>query len=604
MTSVRIHTKFLILVLGLLVLFLGLLSWVVVRREGRLLERKHAEQQHLLTRMLAEDLADNMLTGRPRNTLSMIEQLRSIHGLVQLEVLRKDGTRAFGAPGPRIDLPEIALAFADGQALDLHRNGDPPLHVNLFPLRNGTHCRGCHPSAGDVLGVIMVSQTTDELSAETQAGARQLGLFLTAAVVVVGIGLYLTVRKVVLTPLATLHEGARRLAAGDLGHRLDLRGGDEFQDLAATFNEMAGKLKENRAGLENLVKVRTAELNESVRLMRGILSSMSSGVVLLSLDGTVKLINRQGSWILGRGHDDLLGRKLAEAVPETAPFLSIRVGTYEEITVPGPEGMQVPVGFTTSYYSGPDAEQEGIIVVFQDLSELKILQSELLNKERFAAVGRVVAGVAHEIRNPLFGISAIGQLFERDLKDPAHRELSRALLSETRRLNQLVEELLIYGRPMKLKLREADLRQLWEEVLDQHREELKSRNIAVIGDDVLRMPAAVFDPHQVRQVFLNILRNAIEAMPDGGTITCTVLLEDRNILLRVTDTGPGIPREQLEHVFDLFYTTKPKGTGLGLAICRKIMRDHGGDIALASGEGAGTTVTLRLPCRSGAPAGA
>jgi signal transduction histidine kinase len=212
-------------------------------------------------------------------------------------------------------------------------------------------------------------------------------------------------------------------------------------------------------------------------------------------------------------------------------------------------------------------------------------------------MGRVVAGVAHEIRNPLFGISAIGQIFERDLTDPGHRELVQALLSETKRLNQLVEELLIYGRPMRLKRENADLRVLWEEVLDMHHDELRRRNIKVNGDYAVRHPIAYFDPHQVRQVCLNILRNAIEAMPNGGTINITMLLADDFLMFRVTDTGIGMPKERLEHIFELFFTTKPKGTGLGLAICRKIMRDHGGDISIDSVEGKGTTATITLPYR-------
>jgi signal transduction histidine kinase len=256
---------------------------------------------------------------------------------------------------------------------------------------------------------------------------------------------------------------------------------------------------------------------------------------------------------------------------------------------------QIPLGFTVSPYAGGDAGQEGVIVVFQDLTELKVLQGELLNKERFASMGRVVAGVAHEIRNPLFGISAIGQIFERDLKDPAHQELVQALLSETKRLNQLVEELLIYGRPMKLKREDTDLRVLWEEVLDLHHDELKRRGITVTGDYSARPPRAFFDPHQIRQVFLNILRNAIEAMPKGGSITISMMLADSYLEFRVTDTGTGIPNASLEHIFDLFFTTKPKGTGLGLAICRKIMRDHGGDITINSTEGRGTMVTITLP---------
>ena len=110
---------------------------------------------------------------------------------------------------------------------------------------------------------------------------------------------------------------------------------------------------------------------------------------------------------------------------------------------------------------------------------IKVLQTEVLNKERFAAMGRVVAGVAHEIRNPLFGISSIGQIFERELVDPAHRELAHALLSETKRLNQLVEELLVYGRPMKLMPGWCDLLELWQEVIGMHRDEIGKKGIKI-----------------------------------------------------------------------------------------------------------------------------
>ncbi len=594
MAPVRIHTKFLVLVLGIFLLIFGILASLIVRRDARLLARKNAEQEQIVARTVAADLADSMLTGRPRGTLALLDSLQGSHGLVRLEVLREDGTPAFKRDTPQVALPQVRQAFRGGRQVDLHESGPPPLHTNLIPLRNDPACRRCHARGGAVLGVIVISHSLAETVAEVRASKQQLVLLLAGAVPVIGLALYIAIRKAVLAPLRLLQTGADRIGRGDLAHRIAIESNDEFQGLAAAFNEMAGRLKGTYAGLENTVRVRTAELNESVRLLRGILSSMSSGVVLLSRDGTVKLINRPGAWILGRGREDLLGTKLADLVPETAAFQSVRVGTYEEMAVAGPDGSEVPVGFTTSYYAGTDGEQDGLLVVFQDLTELKELQAELLNKERFAAMGRVVAGVAHEIRNPLFGISAIGQIFERDLKDPAHQDLSRALLAETRRLNQLVEELLIYGRPMKLRLEEVDLRVLWEEVLDLHREELRKKQITVTGDYAVRHPAAYCDIHQVRQVFLNLLRNAIEAAPEGGVINITMLIEDRFILFRIADTGVGIPKAQLENVFDLFYTTKPKGTGLGLAICRKIMQDHGGDIAIESEPGRGTTVTIRL----------
>jgi PAS domain S-box-containing protein len=597
MVSVKLPVKFLILILGILVVFFGILSVIVIQRETSLLSGKAAEQDHFLSRTIVADLKDNMLAGRPRSTLNLMESLRGAYSLVRLEVLRKDGSPAFDQLGPRLFLPQIFQAFETGQAMDFKEEGMIPLHTNIFPLKNESECRRCHGRDGEILGVILISHTLEETIKEIRSSKRQLAVLFTSMLLVTGLLLYLTVRKFVLSPLQTLYRGAEIIGTGELNHRIIIASRDEFSDLAGTFNEMAGRLQETYDGLESMVRARTAELNENIRLMQGILSSMSSGVVLLIGDGRVKLINSHGAWILGRNHEDLVGKNLAEVVPETAAFLSARAGTYGEITVRTPDERTMPVGFTTSPFPGSEGEQDGFIVVFHDLTELKALQGELLNKERFASMGRVVAGVAHEIRNPLFGISAIGQILERDLKDPEHRELVQALLSEAKRLNQLVEDLLMYGRPMKLKREEADLRILWEAVLDMHHDELQRRNIKVTGDYVVRHPIAYFDPHQVRQVFLNLLRNAIEAMPLGGTINITMLLADSDLLFQVSDTGIGMPKKSLEHIFELFFTTKPKGTGLGLAICRKIMRDHGGDVTIDSVEGKGTTATITLPYR-------
>lgn len=603
MFTVRLQNKFLILVLGILVFLFSILSIVIIRREDALLERKNIEQEELLASTIVADLTDNMLTGRPRSTLKLMESLQGTYGLVQLAVLREDGSPAFGVQEGRVDLPEVGAAFRTGRLIDVNRLDGRPVHTNLFPLRNSAECRPCHAKAGDVLGVILISHSLEASMIEGRTNKQQLVALLAATLLIIGGAVFAAVRHAVLRPVLALHEGARCISKGDFSRRIDIASGDEFQDLASTFNDMAGMLTETYAGLENMVKVRTAELNESVRLMRGILTSMSSGVVLLARDGAVKLINRQGAYILGHGSDDLVGRRLTDVVPETAAFGSIRVNAYDEISVRTRDGVTVPIGFTSSYYSGGEGEQEGLIVVFQDLTELRTLQRELTDRERFASMGRVVAGVAHEIRNPLFGISAIGQIFERDLRSPEHQELSRALIAETKRLNQLVEELLVYGRPMKLKLVDTDLRVLWEEVLDMHRDELKRRNIAVTGDYAARHPKTLCDPHQVKQVFLNLLRNAMEAVPDGGWIVIDQLLDDNNIIFRIADSGGGIPPQHLENVFDLFFTTKPKGTGLGLAICRKIMQDHGGDITMANAEGKGAVVTIRLPFRTAAGPG-
>jgi signal transduction histidine kinase len=325
--------------------------------------------------------------------------------------------------------------------------------------------------------------------------------------------------------------------------------------------------------------------------------------MLLDMTGTVELVNQAGAEILHSLPADVMNRRLAELAPDAAAILTSSVGPYQELEIQTRDGASIPIGFSSAYCHGDSGARVGIIIVYRDLTEIKALQKEALSKERFAAMGRVVAGVAHEIRNPLFGISSISQIFERELTDPAHRELASALLSETKRLNQLVEELLIYGRPMKLMPDWCDISGLWKEVIGMHRDEIGGKGITINGDLDAENARAYLDANQIRQVFLNLLRNAIDATPAGGAIDVRLTHEDRHLIFKITDTGVGIPAENTDKIFDLFFTTKPKGTGLGLGICKKIVEDHGGVISIESRqwdwleERKGTTVTIKLPSR-------
>jgi signal transduction histidine kinase len=329
--------------------------------------------------------------------------------------------------------------------------------------------------------------------------------------------------------------------------------------------------------LSEELKNQNRELARNINLREGILASMSSGVMLLDMTGKVELINQAGAEILHSRPAEVMNRRLADLVPQAAAFLKSSMGPYQEIAIERQDGTSVPIGFSSAYCRAASGAREGIIVVYRDLTDIKVLQTEVLNKERFAAMGRVVAGVAHEIRNPLFGISSIGQIFERELTDPAHRELARALLSETKRLNQLVEELLFYGRPVKLVPGWCDLQELWEEVIRMHRDEIEKKNIKVSGGLDIGHTRAYLDANQFRQVFLNLLRNALEATPSGGEITIRLLLEDRFIIFKIADTGGGIPKISTRSST----SSSPRNPGApasGLDL-QKIVEDHGGVIS-------------------------
>ena len=264
MLRMKLHAKFLVLVLGSLVLFFGILSYVVVQRQANLLAAKADEEQHLLAFTIFSDLKTSMLQGTPRSTLTLIDDIRGTSGVARMAVLRPDGTPAFGMPGEGAATPGIRDVVATGEEVSFMEGGEVPLHTVLLPLKNEQACRECHRGAGNILGVILISISREDALREIHRSTLHLVFFLVALMAMTGGVLYLAVRKAVLKPLATLFDGAERIGKGDFTRRISLTTGDELQDLAQAFNETAERLEESYEGLESRVRERTAELQSTM----------------------------------------------------------------------------------------------------------------------------------------------------------------------------------------------------------------------------------------------------------------------------------------------------------------------------------------------------
>jgi PAS domain S-box-containing protein len=382
-------------------------------------------------------------------------------------------------------------------------------------------------------------------------------------------------------------------------------------------------LMENRRLLQELqdrVRAQTEEINRGRQLLENIITRMGSGLLVTDRDGRIRMINQHGQATLGVTADQVVGRRLLDLFPAAGPLLDVQVGTIlRELDLPAPDGRAIPLGFNNSFLVDAAGQPEGTIIIFRDLSDLRAIRAEARRKDRLAAIGQVAAGVAHEIRNPLFGISSVAQILKTEVKfDPVHQELLAAMQAEIKRLNALVEDLLHYGRPSKLERTPQALDQIWDEILGLAREELAEAKVEVIRDLGDGLPSVLADGDKLRQVFLNLLKNALQATPPGGRITIRLRRSARAALPAavqhslepeaaagqaprdylvsvISDTGVGIPAADLDRVFDLFFTTKSTGSGLGLAICRRIVEDHGGAIGIQSTEQVGTTVTVALP---------
>jgi len=332
-----------------------------------------------------------------------------------------------------------------------------------------------------------------------------------------------------------------------------------------------------------------ADLNSEKDFSDAIFNNMIMGVMVLDKNGRIVRLNRAGQDILRVDPQEVTGECLSAVLPQLSDFLILSHDLSREVSLRRGEHI-VPIGFTNSPLLDPEGSPIATITVFRDLSEIKKLQSEIRKKEHFESMGKVLSGVAHEVRNPLFGISSIAQILEREIVSDQHQSLIKALLKEADRMKNLIDELLLYSRPARLNIRDIDLGILMEEIkysLHGKRDE--------IGIEV-QIPALFIikaDAEKISQVFLNLLNNALAAAVNTVKISAHVS-PDGSAEITTRDDGPGIPAEHLDKIFDPFFTTKKGGTGLGLPICKKIVEDHGGTINVTSELGQGTEVMVTL----------
>ncbi|HYE66305.1 MAG TPA: ATP-binding protein [Pyrinomonadaceae bacterium] len=337
-----------------------------------------------------------------------------------------------------------------------------------------------------------------------------------------------------------------------------------------------------------------------------IVESIRSGVVTTDLRGRIYTFNAAAEEITGykamdvRGQEASIffGEKFMEYMAD-----SIRAADASEASPRfeadclRSDGLRLRLGFTIFPLFAESGETTGLVITFQDLTQVRTLEETWRRQDRLAAVGRVAASIAHEIRNPLAAMRGSIQVLRSEVDgNSSQAELMDIILRESDRLNRIINDYLTYARPRSNTLARVDVRELLRETFTLLRHSPEIRDGHVLVDDMPDEPViAKADAAQLRQVFWNLARNALQAMPDGGTLRAE-LHRDAASRLRITftDTGRGMTPEQVEHLFEPFSSTTG-GTGLGLSIVYQIIRDHGGTINVRSLEGQGTTITIELP---------
>jgi len=300
----------------------------------------------------------------------------------------------------------------------------------------------------------------------------------------------------------------------------------------------------------------------------------------------------------------------ASLVRRLAETLSMGLSRSEtETHLERPDHRVVPVSIVTAPLFDRGGRVEAAVAVVRDLSRIRQLEAEVRRGETLAAAGRMAVGLAHEIRNPLGAIRGAVQLLGRELGGSALSEYTTVLLTEVDRVNRIIEMLLDLARPVAIRPAPVNLHQLLERVALLTEESARERQVVIVRRYDPSLPPILGDEDRLVQVFHNLVRNAIEAMADGGQLTLATRVSmnplfgkvdmgagQRSMVeVQVLDEGSGIPAAARARIFDPFFTTKERGLGLGLAICHQIMEQHRGAIQIDSIENHGTTVTCFLP---------
>jgi two-component system, NtrC family, sensor histidine kinase PilS len=317
-------------------------------------------------------------------------------------------------------------------------------------------------------------------------------------------------------------------------------------------------------------------------------------------DGRVLTFNAAAADIIGRPPAEAIGRPLDEIMPGLAALQAsvgdgaLRRGEVTQVIAGSNERRTL--GVSLSPLVDSNGRTVGRIVNFQDLTELRRMEVAMQRAERLAAVGRLAAGIAHEIRNPLAAISGSIELLRQTAEaEGAHenKELMTIVIREVDRLNGLITELLEFARPRALETERLDVAATMAEMLKvfENDKRLGDARVELVADGA---PLVEADAAQLRQVVWNLLRNAAEAAP-GQPIGVEVRAEGDLVALTIRDRGPGIAAEHRARIFEPFFSTKDGGTGLGLATVHRIIDEHKGAVELECPEGGGTAVTVRLP---------
>ena len=356
--------------------------------------------------------------------------------------------------------------------------------------------------------------------------------------------------------------------------------------------------------LEDITERRRAD--EAHLLLASIVKSSDDAIIAETMDGAIVSWNSGAEKIFGYQAQEVIGHSLAILQPDDRKEESgrilvrikngERVDHYETVRI-RKDGKQIDVSLSISPIIDATGEVIGVSMIARDVSEHKRLEQSILRMERLSAMGKVTASLAHEVKNPLQAIqSNLDLLLDFPMEESERQECLELCRREAESLIEITQRILVFSRPDQSTYRELSIAQIWADTLALVGHTLQNARVAVNTDIPAELPEVRGAPHQLRQVFLNLVLNSVEAIESEGTISLVARQNGDQLVINVANDGPPIPAEHLERIFEPFFTSKPGGAGLGLFISHNILQGHGGTLQVENLEaGNGVVFTLTLP---------
>jgi two-component system sensor kinase FixL len=356
-----------------------------------------------------------------------------------------------------------------------------------------------------------------------------------------------------------------------------------------------------------------ADLLRDQEIHSGILDSATDAIVTINEDHVIIGYNRGAEKIFGYTREEALGQDLKIIIPTpykeqhrnfVRRFIATRsphvIGKHVQLTAQRRDGSEFPmsISFSMAEIRG-DLYFTGIV---RDITEYKHMEDRLVQAERLAAVGNTVSHIAHEIKNPLAIIGGFARQLQKNscLDDKSQHKLG-IIMEEVSRLEDMIAQMRDFVKHPSLNKEPGNMEVLLDEVVEMFGDTCKQQDVTLKREKAPENPTLNFDPRQIRQVLINLIKNALEVMPHGGKLTVATRVKGPNLEVSIGDTGEGMTPEVKANIFQPYFTTKEKGTGLGLAISQNILEEHGGGITVDSTPGVGSTFIIKIPLQE-APA--